>query len=401
MVMGTQTWGSWPPHATEPRRWTAAERGGPLVPRAHRAFSYEVSVPPRIVGASLRLPGGAARDIERATVALARLEASDGLDEAVVPLLRTESAASSRIEQIEVGQRQVGRALVGLPAKRSAHEVAQNVRALQRAWAMADHPLSVELIHEIHRTLLPDVAWSGVVRSTQNWIGGSSYSPLGAVHVPPPPELVDDLLDDLVAFMGRDDLPAVVLAAISHAQFESIHPYPDGNGRTGRALVGQTLRRLGVVASGMPPLSLVLLADRPRYFRELDHYRQGDVGGLVQLFTLAVRVGAEAGIFLAGELAAIRSDWTSNPAVAALRSDAVGRAIVDRLTSAPVVDSTSVMERHDVARSTAVDALNDLERAGVLTSSAAARGLRVYEARDVFDAIERTEQWVNRRVQDG
>ena len=89
---------------------------------------------------------------------------------------------------------------------------------------------------DIHQHLLAGTRldeYAGKIRTEQNWIGGSSYNPCSAAFVPPPHEQVEDLLDDLCAFCNLDSLPAIAQAAIAHAQFETIHPFVDGNGRTG------------------------------------------------------------------------------------------------------------------------------------------------------------------------
>ena len=122
-------------------------------------------------------------------------------------------------------------------------------------------PITVDDLLRFHRRLLAGGrldAHAGVIRSEQNWIGGSSYNPCSAAFVPPPPELVHDLLEDLCAFCNGDAVPAVAQAAIAHAQFETIHPFADGNGRTGRALIHLVLRRRGLATRVLPPVSLVL-----------------------------------------------------------------------------------------------------------------------------------------------
>ena len=98
----------------------------------------------------------------------------------------------------------------------------------------------------------------GRLRDEQNWIGGSSFNPCSAEYVPPPPEALLDLVADLCAFCNDDSLPAVAQAAIAHAQFETIHPFVDGNGRVGRALIHLVLRRRSVVSRVLPPVSLIL-----------------------------------------------------------------------------------------------------------------------------------------------
>lgn len=115
------------------------------------------------------------------------------------------------------------------------------------------------------RSATPGIA--GVVRARQNWIGGSSYNPCGAAFVPPPPETLDALLGDLLAYVNGDDHPALVQAAIAHAQFETIHPFADGNGRTGRALIHVILRRRGLEPWPVPPVTPPR-PHRPVRFRE-------------------------------------------------------------------------------------------------------------------------------------
>ncbi|MEZ5380500.1 MAG: Fic family protein [Microthrixaceae bacterium] len=118
----------------------------------------------------------------------------------------------------------------------------------------------------------------------QNWIGGSDYTPRGAVYVPPPPETVANYMADLVEFVGRDDMPALLQAALAHAQFESIHPFTDGNGRIGRALINAVLRRRGSTTEVVVPVASGLVAHRDRYFGALTSYRGGDIAPLISLF---------------------------------------------------------------------------------------------------------------------
>lgn len=113
----------------------------------------------------------------------------------------------------------------------------------------------VDDLHAMHRTLLTGERQFtvGAARDVQNWIGTSPYNPCAADFVPPPPEMVDDLLDDLVAYVNGDDHPPLVQAAVSHAQFETIHPYADGNGRVGRALIHMVLTRRGLTSGAVLP----------------------------------------------------------------------------------------------------------------------------------------------------
>ena len=159
-----------------------------------------------------------------------------------------------------------------------------------------DRPITVADITDIHRTLLAGTDQSdiaGQVRTIQNWVGGRLNSPIDAEFVPPPPEEVPGLLKDLVAFVNREDLPAVVQAAIAHAQFETIHPFTDGNGRVGRCLIQVILRRRGLAPTFVPPVSVVLATNAKAYVRGLTEFREGKVAVWRSSFSYACRSAAD------------------------------------------------------------------------------------------------------------
>jgi Fic family protein len=340
------------------------------------------------------LPAALATQCERVSLRLLRLSEQHHLDAAVLPLLRTEAGASSRIEQIEVSQRHVARALAALPAKRSAQDVVANVQAMHAAieGPLADR-LTPRLLDELHRFLLGhhDVH-AGSVRTVQNWIGGSHYSPREALYVPPAHGDVPRLLDDLVAFINGARYPALVLAGIAHAQFESIHPYTDGNGRVGRALIHVVLRRAGVIDTAVPPLSLVLLSDRERYFAGLTAYRDGKVWRWLKDFVTAVEASLALAERLADELSALQREWRQLDVVRRTRGDATVRRLIDGLIGQPVVEVTTVGSMYGVSKTAARKAIDTLESAGVLRRVSAARNRPVWEAGEVFALLEDTER---------
>jgi hypothetical protein len=139
--------------------------------------------------------------------------------------------------------------MIGLKASADARSMVAAADAVQDMVDDAGHTgaIRMEAMLAAHRTLMKDDPLdgqhAGKFRDVQNWIGGSDYSPRGAIHVPPPPELVPELMEDLFVFCNRTDVPIMAQAAIAHAQFESIHPFTDGNGRIGRALIGAFSRR--------------------------------------------------------------------------------------------------------------------------------------------------------------
>ena len=309
-----------------------------------------------------------------------------------VPLLRSESAASSKIEQIDVKQRYVARAIAGYPTKqRAAREVAANIAAVQEALEDPDQDLDTERMNRIHRTLLPEENWSGALREVQNWIGGSDHSPRDARYVPPIPDDVPGLVADLARFANRRDLPAVAQAGILHAQFEAVHPYVDGNGRVGRALVHRVLRRRGVVRHGIAPVSVALLAQGDSYLEALRSFDAGDTETFVRQFADSGLLAAKASRQLAADLKDLVSEWHELDSVAGSRSDATVRRLIMDLPEHPVIDTNWVIDRYQVSRRTALNALDALLNDDVLNRTTAARGLYVYEAIEVLALIEGVE----------
>lgn len=124
--------------------------------------------------------------------------------------------------------------------------------------------------------------YAGTYRTNLVWVGTDGYSPRGAAHVGPQPELIAGAMADLLEFIERDDLPVVAQCAIAHAQFETIHLFADGNGRCGRALVHAILRNKGLSRNTAPPVSAGLLRDTEDYFAALTLFREGDASPIVR-----------------------------------------------------------------------------------------------------------------------
>ena len=253
------------------RRWRSEVASG--LPRRDRAScDYQAYLPDHLVGRAVRLEGEVVADVTDAEAAIARFDAKATAladTEALARLLlRAESVASSRIEGLEVG----GRRLLRAEAAQSLGDEANDVTAVEvlgnikaMSWALNSvgpgDDITVEALFEAHRQLLAGTRleeMGGHIRKEQNWIGGSSFNPCSAAFVPAPPEYVPDFLEDLCAFCNTDSLPAVIQAALAHAQFETIHPFVDGNGRIGRALIHLVLRRRALAVRVLPPISLVL-----------------------------------------------------------------------------------------------------------------------------------------------
>ncbi len=204
-------------------------------------------------------------------------------------LLRGESASSSQIENLTVSARKLSLAVLGASGSTvgvNAELVARNVHAMRAALNTAEN-ISVDNILAMHRELTRGLQQdSGMLRTEWVWIKGDS--PVTADYVAPHHERVPAALEDLVAFMNRRDIDPLAQAAIAHAQFETIHPFTDGNGRTGRALISALLLACGVTRHVILPISSGLLHDTDGYIQALTDYRAGDAEPIIKLFNRAI-----------------------------------------------------------------------------------------------------------------
>ena len=201
--------------------------------------------------------------------------------------------------------------------------------------------------------------------------------------------LAPSLMEDLVAFCNRTDIPAVAQAAVAHAQFETIHPFADGNGRTGRCLIHVVLRRRGV-ARILPPVSIVLAADAARYIGGLEDYRAGRLADWVGHFSAAVGASAQAAQALGDRLSSLTTQLLER--AGPLRSDAVARRIVESLPSCPIVSAESVAEACTVTPTSARRALNQLAEAGVMQLTRVGRRRdREWACDALFDVLDAFE----------
>jgi Fic family protein len=203
-----------------------------------------------------------------------------------------------------------------------------------------------------------------MLRQEQNWIGGSDHSPRGAEFIPPPEDKVPALLDDLAEYLNRADISAVVQAAVAHAQFETIHPFADGNGRVGRALIHVVFRRRGMSIRFAPPISIVLAANGQRYVEGLNGFRQGAVTEWCVLFARVTVDAVQRSRALAADLAELQTEWLAM--ARRPRSDSTAARLIGAIPAQPIMDAHVVSELLSVSEVAARNALNALEAAGVL-----------------------------------
>lgn len=382
----------WTPHAWERRPWRQRVRRGPRADR--QVTEIEVSLPPTIRDLDYPIDRPLAAMTTASTGNLGHLDLVHGrtLDGLNHLQLRTESVDSSKIENVDASLADYGRALLGVGANASATSMASATSALATMIRDAEESrtITADAILRAHHHLFrhhPDEApRAGRFRTTQNWVGGSDYSPLGALHVPPPPETVEGYIDDLVAFANRDDLPPLVQAAIVHAQFESIHPFIDGNGRIGRTLIHAVLRRRRATRHLTVPIASALVAHRDRYFAALNDYRSGRAATLIAMLAAATSVATAESWATATSIREVRARW--HDAVGGSRPGTPLHRLMDLLTEDPIVNVPLVMERLDLPEAVAREAVDTLTAAGVLTRAARSRRAPVWLAQEVLDEVQ-------------
>jgi Fic family protein len=391
------TTAAWPARTTETVPWCASTRRGSSADR--RLTSVEVSVPPHI--AALPFDPLSTRELDRAVREVRDLEAaaSDVLEPLSVFLVRMESVASSKIEHVTASPDDFARALGGVRSNPSAMSMVSAGRAMTDLVNASARTITLDAILGAHRTLMADdpseSAYAGKVRDMQNWIGGSDYSPRGAVYVPPPADTVPAYLDDLLAFTARDDLHPVAQAALAHAQFESIHPFTDGNGRIGRALLSAVLRRRGVTDGILLPIASALSADTEHYFDLLTAYRDGDADAIVQDVALCMQAAARESAHTADLFRALPTRWRAD---AGYRRNSAPDAVIGVLLTHPVFtvdEMASVLGRSDTAVFRAVDAL---EEVGVVREVTDRRRDRVFAAGAVLDELGDLDLRIRTRI---
>jgi Fic family protein len=366
------------------------------------------------MGRRFFLEGEVAADVADAEAAIVRLniEANALVDTEALAriLLRAEAVASSRIEGLEVGARrllhaEVVRGMNQAAADVTAAEVLNNIDAMVFAVESinAGDLITVDILLDMHRRLLAGTRleqYGGIARDQQNWIGGSAYNPCAAVFVPPPPEFVNELLEDLCAFCCTDDLPPVAQAAIAHAQFETIHPFVDGNGRTGRALIHLILRRRGLALRTLPPVSLVLATWARDYIDGLTLFRYvgsptspAAIDGLntwIGRFASAcTRSVADASTY-ERRAAELEVEWRER--LGSVRANSGTDVLLRVLPGAPILTADSAATLLGRTYKPAAAAIQRLVDAGILRQVSIGRRNKAFEAPEViaaFTALER------------
>lgn len=309
-------------------------------------------------------------------------------------LLRAEGVASSRIEAISAPAELVAVADRDRSLGGSAAWVADNLRAVDAALAH-DAPLTSEALFDWHRILTASAddlpaAYKGAWRDVVGWVGGPT--PHRAAHVAAPPDRIEDLMGDLVDYANGNGHDPVTAAGLVHAQFESIHPFADGNGRIGRLLIGWTLRRrLGLTVP--PPVSVAFLRDVGDYLSGLTLYRTAGPDGWVQWFAGTLEHAATSATATLAAVAELVAGWPGR--LEGIRSDAAAHRLVEHVVTHPALDAQTTAELLGVTLPAARTALDALADRGVLRvtdlpgGGAPGRPRRWWVAGELLDLLAR------------
>ena len=384
-----------PPHTVITQPWRA-ESGS----QEDREFTrFEASLPPDIASTEFVVPAKFISESEAALDELSRLDAEYGahLAPLAAMMLTAEAIASSKIENEYATAEEYLRAMLGNRSNRSAlamFHAAETIDHLLRNGISAHH------VRDAHRILMAEAGleamYAGKYRTVQNWVGGSDHSPRGALHIPPPPHEVPRLMQDVLVFSRRRDIPLLSQAAIMHAQFESIHPFTDGNGRIGRAMISALLRQRGHIHHITVPLSAALFARRDDYFTTLRAYREGNAAPIIHLVTESMRVAAQESLLTAQRLMEMPEKWAFNAGLP--RRNSAAARIMQTLADTPILSRRDLEQTMGISASASHRALGLLHESGVIHRLVGDRRNRIWIASDVVDELEGLEQRIGERM---
>jgi Fic family protein len=356
------------------------------------------ALPPR--DPPIEVDGKRAALLSRAEHALARLEVAGemvpSLDWFIYAFVRKEAVVSSQIEGTQA-------TLVDLfeyEAEKDDRQPLEDVRevcnyldALKYAQGQLASPkglpLSMRLLHEAHRRLMRGVRGAnkqpGEVRRSQNWIGGTR--PGNAAFVPPPPEEVPALLGDLEKYLHAEEaLPPLVRIGLAHVQFETIHPYLDGNGRIGRLLITLLLEHWKLLSAPLLYLSLFFKRHRAEYYRLLGEVRRGDWEAWTDFFLEGVATIADEAVATARDVFAIVGKDRQR-LLAAPGTSVIAVRLLEHLPVHPVVTIPGIVKLLETTKPTAGKAVQLLERVGVLVETSGKRRDRTFAYKKYLERL--------------
>lgn len=381
----------WPAITTEEVSWHLRDEDAYLIPKSRRRKitpTYRAAIPAEIRHARPDISAELAERLADARTRLARFDEHQSSLAFNLPslLLRSESAASSQIENLTSSARNIALAELSSTAPSNALVIAGNIDAMRCALHLEDD-LTIDGIRQIHRQLLKKASldFAGELRNEQVWIGGTPYSPHGALFIPPVPGRIDACLGDLCIFAETEDIDPLAKAALTHAQFETIHPFIDGNGRTGRTLLHRMLRSDGVLLHATVPISAGLLHDIDDYMSALSSYQQGDPTPIIGQVCGAIDLALVVGQKTSRAIADLVEDWTTR------MRERSGSRIFDLpalLVEQPVVNSNYVASGLGVTRRAATSIISRACEYGILKPLGNAQRGDFYQASELIAVLD-------------
>lgn len=379
----------WPKVHYETYAWNRASESLEFISKTQRRKitpTYEAALPALIAHERIELSDHLLNRVVEASVEAARFDAEQAHKDYNLPalMLRSESSSSSQIERLTSSVRNVALAEVSDKVPQNARLIAGNVAAMREALSQSDS-LDIESICAIHDVLMANTGESLGIRCEQVWIGGAAYSPHGATFVPPHETRVVGCLQDLMIFGQRNDIVPLVKAAIFHAQFETIHPFTDGNGRTGRALLHRMLAWDEVLQHATLPISAGLLHDIDAYMRALSAYHDGEVEPIIEQLVNALELAVVIGSHISKKVDAVLSEWSDR--ITERKGSAIHR-LPALLVEQPVVDTAYVARNLSITDRAARALAETACERGILTKMGNAKRGAFYQAADLIALLE-------------
>ena len=381
----------WPSIAYEELPWKVDVDDFTFMSKTRRrkmSSTYKAAIPFEIAQRALDVPRSMNSYLDEMLVLLVRFDAqqvSRGYDLPAL-LLRSESAASSQIEHLTSSVRNVALAELSSGAPHNAKIISGNVAAMRTALGFSGM-LDTEAILAIHEALMSssNVSFAGSFREEPVWVGGDSFSPHGALFVPPDHVRLPALLEDFVRFCQRDDIHPIAKAAIAHAQFETLHPFIDGNGRTGRTLLHKILRDEGVLAHATLPVSAGLLHNVDAYMDAIAAYQNGNPLAVIEQVLDALDVALVVGDLVSRHLDEVFASWSERMSE---RKNAAIWKLPALLAEQPVVSAAFISEKLSITTRAASSIIAKAQQYGILRPVGAGVRSVYYQADDLLSVLE-------------
>lgn len=381
----------WPKTQQEELPWDRSAEVMELIPKSKRrkiTSTYLAAVPAKIADLPApTVPQEILLQTAELSLSLARFDVAQAARTYNLPalMLRSESASSSQIENLTSSVKNVALAELSSMAPSNAELIAGNVRTMRKAIAASTGRLNADAVCDMHDTLMRNTGEKQGLREAQAWIGGTPYSPHGATFVPPHHSRVRELVDDALAFTEREDLDPVVKMAVAHAQFETIHPFTDGNGRTGRVLLHVIGAQAGLLEHSVLPISAGLLHSSESYMQAISAYQQGDAEPIVREMTEALELALVIGARMSDQLDTVLTQWEGR--IVERKGSAMHR-LAPVLVEQPVVDVKYLAEKLEISERAALNLVEKACDYGILKRMGNAKRGVFYQAPELVEVLE-------------